>query len=277
VKSIPVTFTLVVIALFGHTTTRAQDPLPSWNDGPTKQAIVDFVRTTTEAGGARFVPPEERIATFDQDGTLRVEHPVYTQLIYCLDRVPVLAKEKPELKNVEPFKTVLSGDLEAIAKLPLPELLKIVAATLTGMTNEEFARFVTATGYVTVAEIAPTKEEFPNAPPENLVAGSMVFTPTAQPVPLDDYTQWWRYVHGANWRHPTGPDSDLKGKEKYPVVQVCYTDSVAYAKWADKRLPTEALGADRWLCKNMAEAVDYFSLQFCDAGLFFRLLRSSRD
>ena len=113
-KSIRITFTLVVIALVGHTTTRAQDPLPSWNDGPTKQAIVDFVRTTTEAGGARFVPPEERIATFDQDGTLWVEHPVYTQLIYCLDRVPVLAKEKPELKNIEPFKTVLSGDLEAI-------------------------------------------------------------------------------------------------------------------------------------------------------------------
>jgi formylglycine-generating enzyme required for sulfatase activity len=110
----------------------------------------------------------------------------------------------------------------------------------TDVTNEEFARFVTATGYVTVAEIAPTKEEFPDAPPENLVAGSMVFTPTAQPVSLGDYTQWWRYVRGANWRHPTGPESDLEGKEKYPVVQVCYTDAVAYAKWAAKRLPTEA-------------------------------------
>ena len=99
---------------------------------------MDFVRTTTETGGARFVPPEDRIATFDQDGTLWVEHPVYSQLIYCLDRVPVLAKEKPKLKNVEPFKTVLSDDLEAIAKLPLPELLKIVAATLTGMTTEQF-------------------------------------------------------------------------------------------------------------------------------------------
>ncbi len=135
---IRITFTLLVIALVGHSTTRAQDTLPSWNDGPAKQAIVDFVRMTTETGGAEFVPPEERIATFDQDGTLWVEHPIYSQLIYCLDRVPVLAKEKPELKNVEPFKTVLSGDLEAIAKLPLPELLKIVAATLTGMTTEQF-------------------------------------------------------------------------------------------------------------------------------------------
>jgi phosphoglycolate phosphatase-like HAD superfamily hydrolase len=114
------------------------DPLPSWNDGPAKQAILKFVQTTTDQSSTAFVPPAERIATFDQDGTLWVEHPVYTQLIYCLDRVPVLAKEKPELKNVEPFKTVLSGDLEAIAKLPLPELLKIAAATLTGMTTEQF-------------------------------------------------------------------------------------------------------------------------------------------
>jgi hypothetical protein len=79
---------------------------------------VDFVSATTETGGAKFVPPEQRIATFDQDGTLWVEHPIYSQMMYCLDRVPELAKEKPELKNVEPFKTVLSGNFEAISKLP---------------------------------------------------------------------------------------------------------------------------------------------------------------
>src|SRR5262245_10117696 len=91
------------------------DSLPSWTAGPAKSAIVDFVAKTTTKGAPGFVPPEERIATFDQDGTLWVEHPIYTQLVYCLDRVSVLAKAKPELKNVEPFKTVLSGNREAIA------------------------------------------------------------------------------------------------------------------------------------------------------------------
>jgi formylglycine-generating enzyme required for sulfatase activity len=110
----------------------------------------------------------------------------------------------------------------------------------TEVTNEQFEKFVRATGYITVAERAPTKEEFPTAPPENLVAGSVVFTPTSEPVPLDDHYRWWSYVKGANWRHPLGPASDLKGKEKYPVVHVAYADCFAYAKWVGKRLPTEA-------------------------------------
>lgn len=130
---------LVVAVAFTSTITRAQDDsLPSWNDGPAKQAIVNFVRTTTETGSANFVPREERIATFDQDGTLWVEHPMYSQVMYCFERVGVLAKEKPELKNVELFKTVLSGDREAIAKLTMPDLEKIFAATLTGMSTDKF-------------------------------------------------------------------------------------------------------------------------------------------
>src|SRR5882757_8749293 len=112
--------------------------LPSWNDGPARQAILDFVRDITERASPKFVPPEERIATFDQDGTLWVEHPIYSQVVYCLDRVPAVVEKNPKLKNVEPFKTVLSGNREAIAKLTLPDLEKILVATLTGMSVDEF-------------------------------------------------------------------------------------------------------------------------------------------
>jgi len=110
----------------------------------------------------------------------------------------------------------------------------------TEVTNEKFEAFVSATGYRTVAEVAPSREEFPAAPLENLVAGSTVFTPATSPVPLNNHYRWWSYVRGADWRHPEGPGSDLKGREKHPVVHIAYPDAEAYAKWAGKRLPTEA-------------------------------------
>ena len=113
-------------------------PLASWNDGPAKQAIIDLVRTTTDQASAKFVPPEDRIAAFDQDGTLWVEHPIYSQVVYCLDRVPAVVENDPKLKNVEPFKTVLSGNREAIAKLSLHDLERILLTTLTGMSVEDF-------------------------------------------------------------------------------------------------------------------------------------------
>lgn len=108
------------------------------------------------------------------------------------------------------------------------------------VTNAEFAAFVDATGYVTVAEKAPTRAEFPNAPAEMLVAGSIVFAPPDSAVARNDYRQWWRWVEGANWRQPEGPGSSIAGKDDLPVVHIAWEDAAAYAKWAGKRLPTEA-------------------------------------
>jgi len=117
------------------------DPLPSWNDGPAKQAIVKFVEATTTQGSASFVAVEERIATFDQDGTLWVEHPMYSQVMYCLERVPALVKAKPELAKKPPFSTVLEllrGDRAAMKELNLKDLEIIAMATLTGMPVDDF-------------------------------------------------------------------------------------------------------------------------------------------
>jgi phosphoglycolate phosphatase-like HAD superfamily hydrolase len=118
------------------------DPLPSWNDGPAKKAVIDFVARSTKEGGKDFVPPAQRIATFDQDGTLWVEQPLYSQVMFALDRAKALAPKHPEWKEKEPFKAILAGDREAMAKFTIQELEVIIAETHTGMTVDEFNTIV---------------------------------------------------------------------------------------------------------------------------------------
>jgi len=137
-------FTVLAFALLvGKAAAQAApDPLPSWNNGEAKKAIVEFVRSTTDQASPKFVPREQRIATFDHDGTLWVEQPMYTQIIYCLQRTAAIVKRKPELTNMEPYRTVLAGDQTAIARLSWKELDVLITAALSGMTVDEFQREV---------------------------------------------------------------------------------------------------------------------------------------
>jgi len=119
------------------------DPLPSWNDGASKRAITEFVARVTRQGGPDFVPPAERIATFDNDGTLWVEHPMYVQLAFALDRVKALAPLHPEWKETQPFKAVLEGDMKTLGESGEHGMAELVMATHAGMTTEEFEKIVT--------------------------------------------------------------------------------------------------------------------------------------
>ncbi|HSA80988.1 MAG TPA: HAD family hydrolase [Geminicoccaceae bacterium] len=122
----------------------ADDPLPSWEDGPARQAIIEFVEAVTAQGGADYVAPEDRIATFDQDGTLWVKHPLFAQAMFALDRVGALSLKHPEWKDQEPFKAVLAGDHEAMARFTEQDWERIIAATHAGMTTGQFLEIVEA-------------------------------------------------------------------------------------------------------------------------------------
>ncbi|HWM32481.1 MAG TPA: HAD family hydrolase [Methyloceanibacter sp.] len=137
----PMALIAVVLCGLGGLTAAAQetDPLPSWNEGPTKQSIIDFVTQVTTEGSPDFVAPQERIATFDNDGTLWVEQPIYTQFAFAIDRVKATANENPDWKTKQPFKAVLDGDTKALVATGEHGMLEIVAATHSGMTTTEFS------------------------------------------------------------------------------------------------------------------------------------------
>jgi phosphoglycolate phosphatase-like HAD superfamily hydrolase len=134
---------LWLIGFGGATSARAADDLlPSWNDGPTKQSIIDFVTKVTKEGGPDFVKPEDRIATFDNDGTLWVEQPIYTQFAFAIDRVKATANQRPEWATTDPFKSVIAGDMKAVAAVGEKGMVEIVAATHSGMTTVDFNQTV---------------------------------------------------------------------------------------------------------------------------------------
>lgn len=137
-----VTSVALVASIANAVPLRAADPLPSWNDTATKSAIVEFVEQVTTEDSPNFVPPPERIATFDNDGCLWSEQPIYFQLVFALDRVKALAPEHPEWKDQQPFKGVLEGDLKAVMAGGMKSVAQIIAATHAGMTTEEFEQIV---------------------------------------------------------------------------------------------------------------------------------------
>jgi phosphoglycolate phosphatase-like HAD superfamily hydrolase len=143
VKLIRNTFALLAVVLAGHTTTQAQDPLPSWNDGKAKQSIVEFVAKVTKEGSSDFVPVAERIATFDNDGTLWAEQPIYFQLLFAIERAKELAPQHPEWKTKEPFASLLKGDPKGVLAGGEKTIFQVIVATHTGMSTEAFEQIVT--------------------------------------------------------------------------------------------------------------------------------------
>jgi phosphoserine phosphatase len=157
-KTIRIASALLAISIAGLASTQAKDPLPAWRDGKAKEAIVKFVEKVTKEGSAEFVPPAERLATFDNDGTLWAEQPMYFQLLFALHRIGVLAPQHPEWKEKEPFASLLKGDVKAALAGGDAAIAEIVMATHAGMTTEEFEKIVKE--WIATAKHPVTKRPF---------------------------------------------------------------------------------------------------------------------
>lgn len=173
----------------------------------------------------------------------RVKTPTFVKNKFATDNTKFSSRKKLDYENM----VEIHGGTFTMGTDSYPDALPKHSVTVKSflmdeheVTNAEFARFIQETGYKTVAERPLNPTDYPGVPAANLVAGSAVFTPPTASVGLDNPLQWWEYKAGANWKHPRGPESSIKGHENEPVVQVCYEDAVAYAQWAGKRLPTEA-------------------------------------
>ena len=203
-----------------------------YHNGELRRLVAERVDVAAREGGERAGPLHDFLPTIENDGAAPGEAPA--GMVWVPGGEFSMGCDDP--------RGSLCGGPDA-----MPDARPIHRVYVDGfwmdkteVTNAQFARFVEATGYVTIAEKPPRAEDFPQAPAKNLVAGSVVFAPTDEPVPLDVHYRWWTYIKGTNWRHPLGPESSIVGKETVPVVHVAYEDAVAYARWAGKRMPTEA-------------------------------------